>query len=411
MPPIYVDSSRLIQMLDTLRQIGRTDDGGVHRVAYTQADVEGRARVMEWMTDAGLEIRVDAAGNIFGRRDGIDPSLPPITAGSHTDTVPNGGAFDGSLGTLAALECVWTFADRDLVMRHPLEVVVFQNEEGGLYGSAAMARRLADGDLNRPTLSGKTLREGIEFIGGDPGRIDDARREPGELAAYLELHIEQGAVLEDRGIQIGVVEGIFGIEQWDVTVCGAANHAGTTPMAERKDALLAAADFIRAVNDIVRGAEGAQVGTVGQIDARPGAPNVIAGEVHLCVELRDLDTSRIHEFFAQISERSRAIAKATHTTIEFSSRDLGVLPAPTDAAPRSAIVDAADALDLSHITMPSGAGHDAQNLAPIAPIGMIFVPSVGGVSHSPEEYSRPEDVVNGANVLLNAVLVLDGELN
>ena len=407
MSPIRLDSARLLQMLDTLRQIGRTEAGGVHRIAYTPADVEGRAQVMEWMTEASLEVQIDAAGNIIGRREGKDHSRPPIAAGSHIDTVPNGGAFDGSLGTLAALECAWTMADQDLTTRHPFEVLVFQNEEGGLYGSAAMAGRLSAGDLDRPTLSRKTLREGIEFIGGNPEQLEAARREPRALAAYLELHIEQGAVLEHRRIPIGVVEGIFGIEQWDVTIRGAANHAGTTPMSERKDALLAAADVIRGVNDIVRRAEGAQVGTVGQIEAVPGAPNVIPGEVRLCIELRDLEAAKINELFTQVSERSRAIAKATGTTIEFASRDLECLPAPTDAAVQNAITTAARTLDLSYHGMPSGAGHDAQNLAPIAPIGMIFVPSVGGISHSPEEYSRPEDVVNGANVLLNAVLGLD----
>lgn len=411
MPPILIDSPRLLQMLDTLRQVGRTEAGGAHRIAYTPADVEGRAQVMEWMTEAGLEAQIDAAGNIIGRRAGEDATLPPIATGSHIDTVPNGGAFDGSLGTLAALECAWTMADQGIVTRHPFEVLVLQNEEGGLYGSAAMAGRLAAGELDRPTLSGKTLREGIAFIGGDPDRIEDAHRETGHLAAYLELHIEQGAVLEDRGISIGVVEGIFGIEQWDVTVRGAANHAGTTPMAERSDALLAAADVIRAVNDIVRGTEGAQVGTVGQIHAAPGAPNVIPGEARLCVELRDLEANRIHELFRQISERSRTIADATNTTIEFASRDLECLPAPTDAVVQNAIVAAVSALDLSHHTMPSGAGHDAQNLALLTPIGMIFVPSVGGISHSPEEYSRPEDLVNGANVLVNAVLELDARLD
>jgi len=397
-------------MLDTLGQIGRTQEGGIHRVAYTQADVDGRAKVMVWMADAGLEVHVDAAGNIIGRREGKDGTLPPIAAGSHTDTVPNGGAFDGSLGTLAALECAWTMADQDLATRHPFEIIVFQNEEGGLFGSAAMAGRLGMEALDRPTMSGKTLRQGIEFIGGDPDRIETARRAPGALATYLELHIEQGAVLEHRQIPIGVVEGIFGIEQWDVTIRGAANHAGTTPMAERRDALLAAADVIRAVNDIVRNTEGPQVGTVGQIEALPGAPNVIAGEVRLCAELRGLETTRIHELFARISERSRAIAEATNTSIEFVNRDLGVAPAPTDPAVQSAIVDAARALELSHHRMPSGAGHDAQNLAPVAPIGMIFVPSVRGISHSPEEYTRPEDVVNGANVLLNTVLGWDTRL-
>ena len=411
MAPIRIHPARLHRMLADLREIGRTDAGGVERIAYTDADVRGRERVMAWMQAAALAVRIDAAGNIIGRREGHDPSLTPLAVGSHTDTVPNGGAFDGSVGVLAALECVWTMQDRAHLTRHPLEVIVFQNEEGGLHGSAAMAGALNASDLHRTTMSGKSLHDGIAFIGGDPDNLDTAHRSAGDLAAYLELHIEQGAVLEHREAEIGVVQGIFGIEQWDVTVRGAANHAGTTPMAQRRDALLAAADLIRVVNDVAKRAGGSQVGTVGQIGAKPGAPNVIPGEVTLCVELRDMEADAILRLFIEIETRSRAIAAATGTTIEFASRALGVMPASTDPAVRAAITTAARGLDLSHYAMPSGAGHDAQNLAPIVPIGMIFIPSVGGISHSPEEYSRPEDIVNGANVLLNAVLGLDGDLN
>ena len=411
MPPVPIDTPRLTRMLEELREIGRTPDGGVERLAYTDADVAGRAQVAEWMESAGLTVRIDTAGNMIGRRTGTNDRLPPIAIGSHTDTVPNGGAYDGSLGVLAAIESVWTLEDRAMPTRHPIEVINFQNEEGGLHGSAAMAGTLSANDLDRATLSGKTLRDGIAFIGGDPDSIQKSPRSPGEIAAYLELHVEQGAVLETAGIDIGVVDGIFGVEQWDVTIQGAANHAGTTPMDQRQDALLAAAELIRTVNDVARHTDGSQVGTVGQIDARPGAPNVIAGNVTLCIELRDGEPHGIRRMFDAITSACATIEAATNTTIEMACRELGVLPAPTHPTSRSAIADAARALDLAHQLMPSGACHDAQNLAPICPIGMIFVPSVGGVSHSPEEYTRPEDVENGGNVLLGALLRLDTALD
>ena len=411
MNALRVDATRLTRLLDELRRIGVTEAGGVQRLAYTELDVEGREQVVEWMREAGLATRVDAAGNIIGRRAGQDEALRPIATGSHTDTVPNGGAFDGSLGVLAGIECAWTMKERGLASRHPFEVINFQNEEGGLYGSAAMVGVLTADDLVRPSLSGKNLRDGIAFIGGEPDRVQQAQRTASDVAAYVELHIEQGGVLEAQGTQIGVVEGIFGVEQWDVTVRGAANHAGTTPMHQRKDALVAAAQVIKGINEIARDLEGAQVGTVGQIDAEPGAPNVIPGRVRFSIDLRDLTTEGMQRLSGAIRARSQEIARATQTRMELANRNLAIMPAPTDPRIARAITNAAAALELSHHHMPSGAGHDAQNLARIAPIGMIFVPSVGGISHSPAEHSRPEDVVNGANVLLNMLLALDTQLD
>ncbi len=407
-PQVRVNGSRLNRLFDRLRQVGRTPAGGVERLAYSDEDRQAREMVMEWMGAAGLDVRIDAAANIIGRREGSDPGLPPLMAGSHIDSVPDGGAYDGNVGSLGALEAAWTLADQGAVTRHPLEVVIFQNEEGGLYGSEAVAGKLIEADLAQVSQSGRTIRDGIAFLGGNPDRLEDAVRRPGEIAAYLELHIEQGGVLEAEAMDIGVVEGIVGIEWWDVTVEGFANHAGTTPMPGRRDALLAAARFVQAVNDIVTGIPGRHVGTVGRIAAYPGAPNVIPGRVTASLELRDLDAERIHTLFRRVRAEAEAIGERTGTRFTFVSRELDIAPALTDQRVQGVIVGAARDLGLSFRLMPSGAGHDAQSLAALAPIGMIFIPSAGGISHSPREYSDPEDLVKGANVLVNSLLGLDG---
>lgn len=405
-----VDAERLTRLMREQAQFGRTPAGGVERLAYSDADVACRAWVMERMREAGLVVRIDTAGNILGRRDGREPSLAPLLIGSHIDSVPDGGAFDGNVGSFSALETAWTIHDRGIRLRHPIEVVIFQNEEGGLYGSQAMAGELTAEDLAQVARSGKTIAEGIRLLGGDPDRLDAARRQRGDIAAYVELHIEQGGILEATDIDIGVVQGIVGIEQWTVTVEGFANHAGTTPMDQRRDALLAAARFVQAVNEIIRAEPGRQVGTVGQITAHPGAPNVIPGRVDLSLEIRDLDHDKIWRLYERIRARAREIGAGTETMFSFTDRQLDIVPQPTDPTIRATIAQAATALGLTHRQMPSGAGHDAQSLAPLTPIGMIFVPSVGGISHSPREFTHPEDVVNGANVLLNTVIALDREM-
>lgn len=402
-----VNAERLLRLFDELAQFGATEEGGTHRVAYSEEDRTARAWIIDRMREADLEVRVDAAANILGRRAGADPDRPPLLMGSHIDSVPDGGRYDGNVGSLGALEAAWTMHDAEISTRHPIEVVIFQNEEGGLYGSQAMAGTLDPTDLAQTSHSGKTVAEGMRFLGGNPDDVESAQRRRGEVAAYVELHIEQGGILEAEDIDVGVVEGIVGIEWWTVTVEGFANHAGTTPMDGRRDALLAAAEFVQAVNEVIRSEPGRQVGTVGQIEALPGAPNVIPGRVVLSLEIRDLDGDKIWRLYERIRQRSLEIGEASGTTFTFESRELEIVPEPTDARVRDAIAAAADGLGLSHRLMPSGAGHDAQSLAPLAPIGMIFVPSVGGISHSPRELTRPENVVNGANVLLRTMLALD----
>lgn len=405
-PPV-VNGERLLASFDGLRRFGGTPAGGTERLAYSDADLGARDYVRGLMRQAGLDVTIDAGGNVLGRRAGTDAGRPPILIGSHIDSVPDGGNYDGNVGSMGALETAWTIHEKGLGLRHPLEVVVFQNEEGGLVGSAIMTGDLKPEALDQTARSGVTIREGIRRIGGDPDALERARRRPGDLAAYVELHIEQGGILDETGTDIGVVEGIVGIEWWDVTVEGFANHAGTTPMNKRQDALLAAARFVEAVNRIVTSEPGRQVGTVGQIRAEPGAPNVIPGRVVASLELRDLDRSKVDRLFAEIRDEAERIGQASGTRFTFANRNLGSTPTPTDERIRAAVERGARAHGLTHRRLPSGAGHDAQSFRELCPIGMIFVPSRGGISHSPKEYTSPEGLVNGANVLLGTVMELD----
>lgn len=405
---LRVNGQRLSATIDALSEFGKNPEGGVSRVAYSEADLKGREYVTRLMRRARLDVSIDAAANIIGRRSGSE-NLPPLLFGSHVDSVPQGGNYDGVVGSLGAIEVAQTLADSNATTRHPLELVIFQNEEGGLIGSRAMDGELTERELELVSRSGKTIREGITYLGGDPARLESVRRKRGDIAGYLELHIEQGGTLEAEKIDIGVVEGIVGINWWDVTIEGFANHAGTTAMNNRQDALLAAAKFIQRVNQVVTSVPGRQVGTVGRIQAWPGAPNVIPGKVVLSLELRDLDGAKIKMLYDRIYAAAQEIGTASNTRFSFNEINVNI-PAPTDERIRSVILESAKELGLSTKLMPSGAGHDAQDMARLGPVGMIFVPSVRGISHSPLEFSKPDDIANGANVLLHTLLKLDQKL-
>lgn len=403
-----VNGDRVIEHLNAMGAIGKNPGGGYDRIAYTEADRQGRDYVIGLMRAAGLETKVDAAGNISGRRAGREPGLPVLMLGSHVDSVPQGGNYDGVVGSLGAIEVAQILAERQLSLRHPLEIVIFQNEEGGLKGSRAISGELREDELNQATRSGKTLRDGIAFIGGDPAHLAEVRRKAGDIFGYLELHIQQGGSLADSKTDIGIVDGIVGNRRWDVTIEGMANHAGTTPMNQRHDALLAGARFIEAVNRVVTSILGQQVGTVGRIQAIPGAYNVVPGKVVLGLDLRDLEEARMDVMFEKIREAADQIGQANGTKFSFQ-QIVNDKPALTDQRFRQMIAESAKQLNLSTAVVRSGATQDAQSIGRLAPMGMIFVPSVGGISHSPDEFTRPEDVVNGVNVLLLTTLQLDAQ--
>lgn len=403
--PLMVNGARLNGWLAEFDKIGRTA-GGINRVAYSEADLVGRAFTKELFAQSGLQLRLDMAGNMLARVPGTDPKLAPILIGSHVDSVTDGGNYDGPVGSFGAIEVARSLVEQKVRLRHPLEVVVWQNEEGGTIGSKIAVGLLTPADLDKVARSGKTVREGIGIIGGDVSRLTEAVRRKGDIAGYIELHIEQGGLLEKASRQIGVVEGIVGLRWFEITITGFANHAGATPMDQRQDAMLAAAKFTVAVNDVIRGEAGRQVATVGRVNVTPNTTNVIPGQVVLTVDLRDLDQSKIDRFTATFEKLGRDIGAATSTTFNFTQL-VNSTPALSDTRIMGVVESSAKALGLSNQRMPSGAGHDAQEVAHIAPMAMIFVPSVGGISHSPKEFSRADDITNGANVLMNAVVGLD----
>ena len=406
LPVPRVNGERLNAHLAAIAEYGKNPKGGVTRLAYSEPDLAARSYVKQLMQAANLTVAVDDAGNIYGRRAGSEVGAKPIIFGSHVDSVPEGGNFDGNVGVLGAIEVAQTLSERGIVTKHPLEAVVWQNEEGGTWGSHLITAAVSEGELASEARSGKSIREGVAYLGGDPDHLARSRRVKGSVHGYLELHIEQSGHLDREKHDIGVVEGIVAYHQWDVTVDGFANHAGTTAMNERRDALLSAARFIEAVNRVVRAEPGRQVGTVGRIQAFPGVTNVVPGQVKCTLELRDLEDAKVKRMYDAIRAEAERIGKQNDTTFAFHQVSAHE-SARCDERVRALIAASAKDLGLSTMSLPSGAGHDAQNLARICPMGMIFMPSVGGISHSPKEFSRAADITNGADVLLGALLRLD----
>ena len=412
-PTLDIDTARLNRTLAELGRMGETPQG-MMRLAYSPADIQGREYAMGLMRQAGLEVRLDPAGNIIGRRTGSDPNLSAIALGSHTDTVPNGGKYDGALGVLGAIEVAQTLAENSRTLRHPLEVIIFTNEEGTrfhrwLLGSRAMAGLLEPEDYTAVDEEGISLEQRLADIGGDLSRIDQARRHRGELAAYFELHIEQGPTLHQAGTPLGAVTGITGRYVFKLEVQGKANHAGTTPMANRHDALAAASHLVLATQRLATEAEICRVATVGNIQVTPNAVNVVPGEVSLGVEFRDVDVNALNAAETTLRRNAAEIADANRVSIAINPVESSAA-VPLPARMQGLVAEAADQAGLSFQSLPSGAGHDAQAIAAITESGMVFVPSVDGISHSPDEFTLPSDCANGAQALLNMLLLADARL-
>jgi N-carbamoyl-L-amino-acid hydrolase len=400
-----LDGDRLLEDLETLAGFGSSDGGAVNRVAYSPADLEARRWVEAQMRDLGLEVTRDQAGNSICGYMGEAPTLPPIAFGSHTDTVLHGGRYDGALGVAAAMACVRTLVDASLRLRHPVEVLNFAAEEatmGGTLGSRAMAGLLDPGMLDKPAWDGIPVAKHLEAAGLDPRSAIQAKRAPGSLACFLELHIEQGGMLEKAGVPVGIVEGIVGIRRYSVVFQGLANHAGTTPMAQRQDALVMAAPFILAVRDAAVAHD--IVGTTGTIQLQPGFPSVIPGRVELSVETRGLDEGSLDQAEKELSHLA---SRMGGTLSSLSAKP----PARSDPLILDILSAACKDLDVPYQLLPSGAGHDAMCLAHLAPQAMLFVPSRGGISHSPDEYTEPEHCITGARVLLEALIQIDAQLD
>jgi beta-ureidopropionase / N-carbamoyl-L-amino-acid hydrolase len=401
---ISINGQRLWDSLMALAQIGATPKGGVCRLALTDLDRQGRDLVCRWLREAGCTVTVDRIGNIFGRRAGRNDALPPVVAGSHIDTQPSGGKFDGNYGVLAALEVVRTLNDQRVVTGRPFEVAIWTNEEGTRFTPVMMGSGVFAGAFTLDHALGQTDLDG-RAVGDELLRIGYAGEAPvgKPIEAYFEAHIEQGPVLEDRRKTIGVVTGALGLRWYDVTVRGQDAHAGPTPMRLRRDALLAAARVTEAVNAVALAHQPHGRGTVGFLQVRPNSRNVVPGEARLSVDLRHADKAGLDAMESALRARCAEIAAPDGVEIDIDCVT-DYAPLAFDAGLVDQVRQAAEVLGYSHMDIVSGAGHDACYVARVAPTAMIFVPCEGGISHNEIENAQQEDVEAGANVLLGAVL-------
>ena len=402
-----VEKDRIIDLFENLKKFGVNENQGNDRVAYSDFEIQAREYISKKLEKTGAKVYTDFAGNLIAHYNPNNSNLKPILFGSHVDAVPNGGHYDGAAGVIHAIEVLQTVYSKNISLNHPLEVIVFSNEEGGLFGSKALAGKINQQTLDVMTISGYTNGEGVERLGGNVDRIYEVKRNMGDIHAFLEMHIEQGNNLYSSNTDVGIVEGIVGLKWWDVTVKGTTNHAGTTPMNQRQDALIAASKFILMVNETVNSYEGSQVGTVGRISAEPGVPNVIPGIVNLSLELRDLSSNKISTIYNKIIENTKIIEQETKTKFSFSPIDATGDPALMDRRIINILTEVSDDLGYTSMLMPSGAGHDSQTMALIAPTAMIFAPSKDGISHSPKEYTDFEMLEKTTNVMLNTILKID----
>lgn len=385
---------------------------GWTRRAFTPPYLQARAWLSERMADAGLQAAIDAGGNLVGRRPGRLAAARPLVLGSHTDTVAGGGRFDGILGVLAAIEVARALQEAGAGLRHPLEVIDFLGEEPNdfglsMVGSRALAGTLDPAGLQRQDLSGRSLADAIAAAGGDPGRLAGVRRVPGSVACYLELHIEQGRRLEQAGCPLGVVTAITGVTRYRVELQGRADHVGGTPVAERCDALAGAAQVISAMERLWT--DGAGVGTVGRLTVSPNSINVVPENVMMWTDMRSLNgallDTRRESFAAQVGEISAQ--RGLRAAVDLLSREE---PVPADPAVCAALAEVAARTGRPFLQLPSYAGHDANQMAKIAPVGMLFAPSRDGRSHCPEEWTEPDDIAVCLAALAAAVIRLDQDL-
>ncbi|OYD74594.1 UNVERIFIED_ORG: N-carbamoyl-L-amino-acid hydrolase [Burkholderia sp. CF145] len=406
---LQIDGARLWQSLMDMAQIGATPKGGVRRLALTDEDVRGRDLFATWCREAGMTVSVDEIGNLFARREGVRKDAAPVLIGSHLDTQPEGGRFDGVYGVLAALELVRALNDANIVTEKPIEIVSWTNEEGARFtpamlgsavftGITALDEALAKKDADNITLADALTHSGYRGARAVNGQAVDA---------YFEAHIEQGPVLEANGTTIGVVTGGQAIRWLDVTVTGMAAHAGTTPMPYRKDAYFASAQMAAELERIVEGDAPRGLVTIGQVGIRNASRNTIAGEVSFTVDLRHHEDSEVDAMERDLRAAFERVAQARG--VKLSVETYWRSPAtPFDTACVDLVAQAVEALGYSNERIVSGAGHDAIHLARYCPTAMVFIPCVDGLSHNEAEDALPDDVTRGANVLLNAVLTRAG---
>jgi N-carbamoyl-L-amino-acid hydrolase len=406
LPKLAVNCDRLDRSLAELACIGKLPDGGVCRLAFSEEDLQARRLVSKWMQEAGMSVRSDAVGNIIGTYAGTESGTAVLATGSHIDTVPVGGRYDGCLGVLAGIEVARVLQENQVRLRHPFEVIVFSDEENSVIGCKAIAGNAPTDPERYRRKDGTSIQTCLKNVGGDWEKLYTAKRDRSEIAAFIELHVEQGGVLEALNKQIGVVTGIVGQYRFMVRIDGRPNHAGTTPMHMRKDALVAAAQLVLAINCLGVESEGEQVATVGHLTVSPNATNVVPARVDMSIDLRDLSEENLQYLIAQIENKCEAIAQSTGTKITLEQK-LHVLPTLAKSEIMEAIATVCKELKLSYDYLPSRAGHDAQEMGRFTDMGMIFVPSREGISHSQDEYTSSEQCAQGANVLLHTLLAID----
>ncbi len=408
---LAIDGHRLWQSLMQMAEIGATPAGGVCRLALTDEDKAGRDLFIDWCRKAGCSIRIDQMGNIFARRAGLDDTLPPIMMGSHLDTVPTGGKFDGALGVIAGVEILRTLEDAQYRTRAPLEVAVWTNEEGSRFAPVMISSGVFAGAIPIETAKASTDRNGLT-LGGELARIGyagDAPASGAAVSAFFELHIEQGPILEREGATIGVVTAVQGLRWYEVRIKGQEAHAGTTPLEARRDALLGAAELIVAANRIGRAAGPAGRTTAGYIEASPNGRNVVTGEVLLCLDFRHPDDTALLEMEHALEAELEVLRKRHGLTCDLK-RVTHAASVAFDETCVTLVRDASSGLGFTSRDMVSGAAHDSVYLARVAPTAMIFVPCRDGLSHNEAEYASEADCAAGCSVLLAAVLAFDKEL-
>ncbi|MHA6627111.1 allantoate amidohydrolase [Pseudonocardia sichuanensis] len=411
------DAERLGALLDAFAALSEPDSGpGVTRLAYTPLERDAHAVFAARMADLGARVWTDAAGNTLAELPGSDPTAPAIGTGSHLDSVPNAGRFDGIAGVAAAVETARLVTEHGIAHRHPLRFVVFAAEEGARFGQACTGSRIVAGATGPDDLHEKHDAEGVSLadamaaVAFDPARVGDARWDPSDWAGFVELHIEQGAVLESRGRRVGVVDTISGSTRMRFDLTGRASHSGGTPMHLRADAAAAAAEVVLLVESVAtRAAAGGTRATVGRIDVAPGSMTTIAGAASLWVDVRGLDREQQQRSATEIAERAAAVCD--RRGVGFTSHPLAdTPPVPLPAAIRDVLVDTCADLGIEPTVLASGASHDAQQVNRITPTGMIFVPSRDGISHDPAESTDIDDLALGTTVLAAGLLRLDAEL-
>lgn len=409
---LQIDFPRLKSDVESLAAIGRAADHGVYRMAFSEGDMQARAWLSQRISQAGLELHQDGAANLFGRL-AWDPEQPSVMVGSHIDTVPGAGHLDGALGVLCGLEALRVMKQQGVSLKRPVELAAFSDEEGrfgGMFGSQALCGDISPEWIHSARdLSGLGLVDAMAVQGLDASEALSAARAPESLHAFLELHIEQGPVLDELGNSIGVVEGICGLKRWEVRLTGVANHAGTTPMVMRSDAFQGLAEFSVEIERILEEHGAPQsVATIGRVELYPGAANVVPGEARFALEFRDLDESVLYLLSDAFRRTLSAIARRRGLMFDFEVLS-ELTPVSCDGPIRRLIESTAQAFNYRHTHLPSGAAHDTQQLARITRTGMIFVPSKGGRSHSAAEWTSWNDIHAGANVLLNTLYQLANE--